>query len=153
MYSATWKSGESPAGNSRPQTGHPAANSQLSSSVLCARDPDTALNAGQCRLLTKLGERGGGSGVVGGGCFVQLKEVHAIKNSLPSCQCVTIKNSWAGLLSAFSHVQVDSLFCAAVVSQLPLLLPPFVAPALCGSHRGRKVSLIKRVHFGFTGLR
>lgn len=75
----------------------------LSSSVFCARDPDTALNAGQCRLLTKLGERGGG-------CFVCLKEVHAIKNSLPSCQCITIKNSWAGLLSAFSHVQVDSFF-------------------------------------------
>lgn len=77
----------------------------LTSSVLCARDPDTALNAGQCRLLTKLGETQGGWG-----CFVCLKEVHTIKNSLPCCQCITIKNSWAGLLSAFSHVQVDSFF-------------------------------------------
>lgn len=32
----------------------------LSSSVFCAGDPDTALNAGQCRLPTKPGERGGG---------------------------------------------------------------------------------------------
>lgn len=88
-------------GNFRPFTGHPAAD-KLSSSIFCARDPDTALNAGQCRLLTKL--------VREGGCFVCLKEVHAIKNSPPCCQCITIKNSWAGLLSAFSHVQVDSFF-------------------------------------------
>lgn len=98
----------------------------LSSRVFCAGDPDTALNAGQCRLLTKLGDRAGGVGVGVGGCFVCLKDVHAIKNSLPSCQCITIKNSWAGLLSAFSHVQVDSFF-------VPPSCPnsPFTAPLCC----------------------
>lgn len=85
-------------------TGHQAADTPEahSSSSFCARDPDAALNAGHCRLLTKLGERGV--------LCVRLKAVHAIKNSLPSCQCIAIKNSWAGLLPAFSHVKVDSLF-------------------------------------------
>ena len=85
---------------------HPAADGAVPfcSSIFCAGDPDAALNAGHHRLLTKLGERGGGF------CVVRLKDVHAIKNSLPSCQCIAIKNSWAGLLSAFTHVQVDSLF-------------------------------------------
>lgn len=89
----------------------------LSSSIFCARDPDAALNAGHRRLLTKLGERG-----VLCAC---LKEVHAIKNSLPSCQCIAIKNSWAGLLSAFSRAQVDSLFVP-----LPCHNSPFTA-SLC----------------------
>lgn len=73
----------------------------LSPSAFCSGDPDVALNAGHCRLLTKLGERGV--------LWACLKEVHTIKNSLPSCQCIAIKNSWAGLLPAFSHVKVDSL--------------------------------------------
>lgn len=46
----------------------------------------------------------------GGFVCACLKEVHAIKNSPSSCQCIAIKNSWAGLLSAFSHVRVDSPF-------------------------------------------
>lgn len=91
------------AGNSRVYSGDPAVDIRppLGSSVLCAGDPDAALNAGHRRLLTKLGEREGF-------LCARLKEVHAIKNSLPSCQCVAIKNSWAGLLPAFSHVKVDS---------------------------------------------
>lgn len=63
---------------------------------------DTILNAGHHRLPTKRGERGV--------LCVRLKEVHMVKNSLPSCQYVVFKNSWAGLLPAFSHVKVDSFF-------------------------------------------
>lgn len=79
-------------GKSSLWTEHPAADNPVpfSSSIFCARDPDAALNAGHHRLLTELGEKGG---VV---LCVCLKEAHAIKNSLPSCQCNAIKNSWAG---------------------------------------------------------
>lgn len=86
-----------------------------------------------------------------GGCFVCLKEVHAIKNSLPSCQCIAIKNSWAGLLSAFSRVQVDSPFVPLSCHNSPITALPLLS-ALCERYHGGKVSLIKRVHFGFTGL-
>lgn len=80
-----------------------------------------------------------------------LKEVHAIKNSLPSCQCIAIKNSWAGLLSAFSRVQVDSPFVPLSCHNSPITALPLLS-ALCERYHGGKVSLIKRVHFGFTGL-
>lgn len=55
---------------------------------------------------------------------MRLKDVHAIKNSLPSCQCIAIKNSWAGLLSAFTYKLILSLCCYLVTT--PPLRPPFV---------------------------
>lgn len=78
-----------------------------------------ALNAGHRRLLTKLRERGG---------FCVWKQCTRLKIACPSCQCIAIKNSWAGLLPAFSHVKVDSLF-------VPLSChnSPFTA-ALCWPH-------------------
>lgn len=110
-------------GDSRLWSGYPAADNPvpLSPTIFCARDPDAALNAGHRRLLTKLGERGGGGGVSCG----RMKEAHVIKNSGPPVNASPLKTAGPGSCRHSATYKLILSLCRYRVTTPPLL-PPFV---------------------------
>lgn len=100
---------------------HPAADNAvpLCSSIFCAGDPDAALNAGHHRLLTKLGERGGGF------CVCAWKTCTRLKIACPPVNASPLKTAGPGsCLHSPTYKLILSLCCYLVTT--PPLRPPFV---------------------------